>query len=159
MRNRILILLIINVFYINCAITQIYLDSYHIEHKNGRRRSKDFNTWKSETKILNSHYRNLQFDIKFDDNCRYVLQDPYGPGEQTRKQKVIKLCTNQNNETKNSLIIGWCWDPEIQKICLAFYSNINHFEGLYGNEPSREQCYLEKNINTGQWVHVKNGNW
>ena len=137
------------------SIGQIYLGSHHIEHLEGDKKSMDKNKWKSETKKENTLFRNLSFDIKFDDNCKYIISDPYDEQQQTRKQKVVKLCTNQNGETKNSLRIGWCYDPKIDKIRLAFYAHINHLEGIYGNEPGREQCYLEKEINSNEWCHVE----
>ena len=141
----------------NKLFSQVYLGNYTIHHNQGDYKyyDKNNNTWKEETKHHNSLYRNLSFDLKFDDNCQYILPDPYNPGQQTRKQKVVTLCTSQNNDGKNSLRIGWCWNPDLNKIQLAFYAHINHLEGIWGNADGREHCLLDKNINTGEWVHVK----
>jgi hypothetical protein len=60
------------------------------------------------------------------------------------------LATDESG--KNSLRIGWNWNPEIEKIQLAFYSHINHDD----DHPfGREFQLLEENINTGEWVHVE----
>jgi hypothetical protein len=48
------------------------------------------------------------------------LKDPCTPSEQARKQKVMKLCTDQSSQSKNSLRIGWYYDPDTD-----FYAHIN----------------------------------
>lgn len=87
------------------------------------------------------------------------MPNPYA-GEQLYKQKIAKLCTNQLFEDKNSLRIGWCYDPDLKKNRLAFYAHINQeiIPPPYPwpvNEPGREVTFLEKNINTNEWVHVE----
>lgn len=151
--KKIITIFILIIFNIEIQ-SQTYLGYYHIVHKYNHFYSEDNDHWKNESKIDGSFYRNLEFDFMFDDNCQYVLTDSY-QWQQLYKQKVVKLCTNQNNETKNSLRIGWCWNPQLNKIQLAFYAHINHLQSPWGNEAGREHILLQKDINTGQWVHVK----
>ncbi len=133
----------------NILHSQDYLEDCTITHKKG----KIFNSslkWVYDSFEMGTYYRNLTFDIKFDDNCKYVLTNTLNSSQQTRKQKVVNLSTDEWG--KNSLRIGWCWNPDIEKIQLAFYSHINHDD----DHPfGREFQLLNKNINTNQWVHVE----
>ncbi|MCD4696482.1 MAG: T9SS type A sorting domain-containing protein, partial [Bacteroidales bacterium] len=136
------------------VISQSPLGSCTISHKENWRYNPS-TKWKSETKKTKSLYRNLSFDLTFDENCKYTLQNPCTTGEQTRKQKVMKLCTNQDGGGVNSLRVGWCYDPGIDKICLAFYAHINHFDGKGAGAVGREHALLNVEINTNQQIHVK----
>ena len=152
----IVVLLILLVNY--TSFTQIYLGDHHIIHKEDKKNCNDNDKWKIETSETNTSYRNLSFDIMFDENCKYIL--PQYQNEQRYKQKVMKLCTAQSGESKNSLRLGWDYWPEMDKIELAFYTHINHTDGKdeEGNEKGnvgREYKVFDLQIDANQWVHVK----
>ncbi len=154
MRN--ISLTIILFFIYNSLISQQYLGSYTIIHKSGNLHSIDFDTWKDDTKKNGTLYRNLSFDIKFDESCKYVLTDTCGETEQGRKQKVMKLTTSQDAEQMNSLRLGWYYDPNIDKIRLAFYAHINHTAGgSKEGKKGREYRTFDKKIDANQWVRIK----
>jgi hypothetical protein len=133
------------------SFSQQYLGNYHIVHKKGNPRSENRFKWIIETLKQNCLYRNVEFDLKFADNCKYILADP---SYQFRKQKVFKLATSQELGNKNSLRVGWCYNPDIDKIELSFYAHINHIDND-NDHIGREHCLLDLNINTNVWVNVK----
>ena len=160
MKTKVIILLLFLLLYSNNILfSQQYLGDCTISHS-AYIPWNFSNKWKSETKKKNTLYRNVEFNFKFDQNCKYELEDACGASEQTRKQKVMKLCTNQNSQSLNSLRIGWFYDPDKEKFYLAFYSHINHTAGkdaLYVNEGKvgREYQVFDKTVDADQWVHIK----
>ncbi len=151
---KLFLIVVVFSFVINGFSQQIVLGDCHIIHKKGNKKCEDNNKWKKETKKKGTFYRNLSFDIKFDENCKYVLENPCDNIQQRRKQKLMKLTTTQNFESKNSLRLGWYYDNNIGKIKLAFYSHINHLESIYGSSVGREYQTFEKEVDANEWIHV-----
>ncbi len=132
--------------------SQQYLGNFTIRHQKCDRYSQDNSKLKKETNRSNTIFRNLEFDLLFDEGCKYIYSDAT---HQMDCQKLIKLCTGQNGETKNSIRIGWYWNDKKEKVELAFYGHFNHLEGIWGDSPGRELSFLNYAVQPGEWVHVK----
>lgn len=97
----------------------------------------------------------IEFDLMFGDGTNYVLTGGNGEPDDKKFQKywnkIITIAALENAGTynKNSLRLGWYYDPISKQIGLGLYAHFDH-EILKG----REATEITK-VNRNEYIHVK----
>jgi hypothetical protein len=90
-------------------------------------------------KLKKSFSRQLHFQVRFGEDTRYTTSDPRN---QSDWGKLLGFTTNRIH--KNSIRLGWAWNPSNQKIDLGFYGYL---------DGQRTMARLTS-VPTGEWADV-----
>jgi len=90
-------------------------------------------------KLAKSFSRQLHFQVRFGEDTRYTTSDP---NNQADWGKLMGFTTNRIH--KNSIRLGWAWNPSAQKVDLGFY-------GYLDGQRTMERL---TSVTPGEWADV-----
>jgi len=90
-------------------------------------------------KIASHFSRELHFQVRFGQDVRYTTSDPQN---QADWGKLLGFTTNRIH--KNSIRLGWSWDPVAERVRL----------GYYGYLDSQRTMPLLASVALGEWADV-----